>query len=462
MKKSFHPLMIVMCMTLIIAQPVYSHPHNAMTRNGPSFGGAARFIHPFDTAHFSHQVTKRQASDDTDLEQYCRLYDQDLLCSSGTIQSGIDAYLNCGEMDTAHYYASSCGRNELGEYCLTVYYRLNTGHNTDPDLNYIDGNCSASLASGSCHANCRAQLQLLKDKLGCCSFYFIRSSDSYRIATNPSLWSLCGISTSASPCRIPNHLNLSTAVERNCTEAEWYQFYIEGLCQPGGVGQAHVNGVLDNEQCTQVEHYNSTALLIFTLCSVNAHEEYCYSSLLGNAPNWTINNLLNVERHCNSSNSNQCTQTCASSIMEAKSSLGCCINILNSSTSYTESDPFSYDLWISCGVELPGVCQNTLSLNVSRSTAGNYYTTTTESGYSSSESNINDSVPMSGLMETTDSYNSSKSIVDVTTESGYRSSERIVTVKTESSSKSIKGAITIIWIAALAVFINFLFCLDQM
>ena len=56
----------VLCVTLIITQPAYSHPHNTVPRNSPSFGleGAARFMHPFNTAHFSHQlVTKRQASD---------------------------------------------------------------------------------------------------------------------------------------------------------------------------------------------------------------------------------------------------------------------------------------------------------------------------------------------------------------------------------------------------------------
>ena len=65
----------------------------------------------------------------------------------------------------------------------------------------------------------------------------------------------------------------------------------------------------------------------------------------------------------------------------------------------------SYDLWISCGVELPGVCQNTLNMKVSRSTVGT---------------------------------NGDK----------------------ESSSKSINGVITIIWIAALTVLINFVFCVD--
>ena len=113
--------------------------------------------------------------------------------------------------------------------------------------------------------------------------------------------------------------------------------------------------------------------------------------------------------------------------MEAKSLFGCCINLYNDSESvsnyYQSSYPnaLSYDLWISCGVESPGICQNTLNLNLSRSTRGeNYYDVTTESGgYSSSESIITDNVPTPEPMESIDSYSSSKNITDVTTESRY-------------------------------------------
>ena len=158
------------------------------------------------------------------------------------------------------------------------------------------------------------------------------------------------------------------------------------MCQPGGGGQAYVNEILENEQCSQVEDYNSTALGVIGNCSMNANGAYCGQL----AYNGTINSVLNnVERHCNSSHANQCNQTCASSIKEAKRLVGCCLTVYNTSAStYYSSfpDAFSYDLWTSCGVELPGVCQNTLNLNLSRSTVEDHYNVTTESNNSGSNS----------------------------------------------------------------------------
>lgn len=120
-REMFHLLMIslkVLCVTLIIAQPVYSHPHNIMPRNDPSSAGSAQFMHMFDRAHFAHQlVSKRQASDVAANNEYCQVQEIDIVCSSGYYQLIDDAYLNCGQVNPARHFATLCVQNEMGEYC---------------------------------------------------------------------------------------------------------------------------------------------------------------------------------------------------------------------------------------------------------------------------------------------------------------------------------------------------------
>ena len=188
----------IVCITLTISQPSYSHPGR-----GPSLKGVVKYTEMADRPRFSHQsVTKRQISDDTALKQRCNIQDWDRRCDSGYYQSEIDAYLYCGQMDDARDLAMSCAQNEMGEYCGTVYYKV---ENVESTLDYIDGNCSSALSSGSCSANCREQLQLLIARLGCCSYSLLNnsfSSLSNRLVTDQRLWSMCNVSPSTTPGRI--------------------------------------------------------------------------------------------------------------------------------------------------------------------------------------------------------------------------------------------------------------------
>ena len=366
-----------LCVAVIIfVQPVCSHPHNKGVTKPipkPSFEHAAvrhmHSMHAMDTTHFAHRlVTKRQASDFTLDEEDCDIQLLDISCSSGYIQFFADTILNCGERDNARLYANLCAQNEMGEYCETVYYKL---HNVDPLLNYINGNCSTSLTSGSCHANCREQIELLKDKLGCCPFQYL--NDSYVYSIGPAglmfdyrLLNLCDIPLSIPPCRSP-HANQQT-----CTFEEVTRKATQGLCQPGGVGQTFISKIVDNQRCSQIyDRFNTTALYVVWLCSLNAHGEYC-DVIEENVPVYST--ISNINFHCRPSNASECNQACVNTIMETKSTLGCCINRYNNSAGEPSNfsiDGYqaavSYDLWNSCGVELPGTCGSTLSLTPSGS-----------------------------------------------------------------------------------------------
>ena len=378
MKGTLFQLFILeaLCAVIVIFRPVYSHPHStSTTRYKVSFEDtAAKLMHAsIDTAHFSrHFPMKRQASDLTADEKYCHIQFLDIWCSSGFYQLVADAHFACGESDFAPFYANLCAQNEMGEYCDTLYYKL---ENVDPDLDYVNGKCSPSLSSGSCHANCRAQLQLLKDKLGCCPLEYFNITASYMSRHRPvfdlRLWNLCNIPLSNPPCRIPH---ISQGNQKICTESDEDAFRNSILCQPRGVGQSIVSKIFDNKQCSQVYAlFNSSAQSLVGRCFRNPRGEYCgprdghYGSL--------SSTVYEIDTHCSSSDEGGCNQTCTDTLVEAKRTLGCCINRYNNSVVEPEyisvssyQAAVSYDLWNSCGVEL-GTCESTLSFTPSGSTS---------------------------------------------------------------------------------------------
>ena len=160
---------------------------------------------------------------------------------------------------------------------------------------------------------------------------------------------------------------------QSCTEGEFNEYFVaQGLCIPGGVGQTYIKRLLSTEQCFQVSdnyNYSLIATSFVKIRSLNEHGEQCYTFYIQGI---LLQNLNNIRIQClNASHSPQgrCSQACASSITQAKDSIGCCIN---DSALYYDHDDYrailSYDLWNSCGVEPPGVCERTLSLSVSKST----------------------------------------------------------------------------------------------
>ena len=361
-------LAIIFLTSILFVRRVNPHPHSITkqasssdtTRSQPSIG-ASRFSHKL--------VTKRETDKN---EQFCILKRVDLACSSGYYQAFTDASLNCGRSDgIARKLANYCAQNERGEYCLKVYHEVTH----DNDLSIIDSNCPARVAS-SCPSNCREQLQILKEKLGCCSVSYLR--DYYTLLQQPTrydsafdyrVWNLCGISL-PTPCELPN----LSEVDRDCTNEEFHrQLYTQRICVRGDAGQAYINGLLS---IAHAEQCNYTAIepdinYLVEKCAFNAHGEECDLLDIRGALYY---NLSNIDARCSNYspkfNASSCSQVCTRSIMEAKNSVGCCVNLYNNSdaNSYYGTryrDALSYDLWNSCGVQVPGVCESTLSLSSS-------------------------------------------------------------------------------------------------
>ena len=348
-------LEVVFLTSIPFTQTESSHPHSV---TGPKLVDASPFLHK--------SMAKRQT--DRENEQFCDLKREELACTSGFYQAFVDALLNCGHLDHARELAFNCAQNNKGEYCTAVYYKLT---HADSDLSTTDTYCSGVARSDSCPLNCRKQLQLLKEKLGCCpvsylmGYYMLAHQSSTRYESYDSVfdyqvWNQCGVSL-PTPCvtEIPS----LSEVDRDCTEEEFHHYlYTQALCVRGGAGQAFISGLLSiEERCT------FSATFLIDNCAFNARGEDC--ELLD-----VRGTLRNIDAQCsrNSLNGSSCTQACAGSITQSKNSIGCCVNLYNNSdaNSYYGTryrDALSYALWQSCGVESPGVCESTLSLSGSKS-----------------------------------------------------------------------------------------------
>ena len=151
-------ILVLVLTSIVLVHPVHSQPSDdIIMRHHFEVGkDLTRYFHiGASYNHLSRQlVTKRQTSDEATVDgKNCTLQQSlNLLCSTGYHQTLIDAYLNCGGIEYAIKVAESCAQNERGELCLAVYHKLRY---FDFDLDYVDGNCSQAVTSGSCLPNCR-------------------------------------------------------------------------------------------------------------------------------------------------------------------------------------------------------------------------------------------------------------------------------------------------------------------
>ena len=124
--------------------------------------------------------------------------------------------------------------------------------------------------------------------------------------------------------------------------------------------------LLDNEQCSQVDYFHSTALSFVWYCLLNAHGEYC--------------GLLDVDGTLRSTDSN--INTCcyffqrrhiyATRPVQIPQNVHLAVVLIPTIITWHSNRTLyrflsgrsyiSYDLWNSCGVKLPGTCESTLSL----------------------------------------------------------------------------------------------------
>ena len=319
-----------------------------------------------------HQITRRQAPTSQDLA-YCNSIRNDAYCSSGIGQRVADFDLSCGDsIETVRSSLSRCAKSESGAFCWSLI-QLN-----GPSQQYVDANCFGAITSNTCPPQCRTNLEDFKNKLGCCinahlngSYYFPGTSRivDYR------LWNLCGVPLPAMDCE--NHgltFNVPASAQ-NCSLEEFTSRKYAILCQPN-VAQPYINGLLNDTRCSQINLNFSRDLI--NSCSMNTRGEFCYIQIELYKNGSTSHYVSTLNSNCDSEISNMpqsgCRPTCRNELVEIKDALGCCVNHYNKSYLDYPYDisSLAYGLWESCGVETPGFCESTLSLNGSGSASTGY------------------------------------------------------------------------------------------
>ena len=305
-----------------------------------------------------HKTTKRQTTDSTpspEDEVYCQSLIGSVLCSTGVEQGLVDADLSCGGISWASI-VDRCPRSENGEFCSSAFILFDLG---GIGRRNIEGNCSEVIQSNSCPSACRTSLETFKSKLGCCINTYVNGTrySSGSSAVDYHVWQLCGVTLPAADCG--NSLDITPpATVDSCSPREIFERrYTQNFCLPSR-GQPYVNALLGNmPRCSQYRHslFGDADTAIF-LCSMSADGFPC--GLFDEIVDLDVESL---DLACAGSNIT-CTSECRESLENVTKDYGCCINVFNR-TSFGPPPSLSYDVWRSCGVETPGVCESTLSLN---------------------------------------------------------------------------------------------------
>ena len=327
------------------------------TESGPSLNSA---LH--------HQTAKRQTatenSPSAQEEANCISLIEDVSCSTGDVQEAINAELSCGEgFERDHRrVANGCAKSENGEFCSSAFTLFDLG---GIGRRNIEGNCSEVLQSNSCPSTCRTNLETFKSQLGCCINTYVNGT-RYRSgssAVDYRVWQRCGVTLPAADCGNSLEINPPATVD-SCSPRETFERrYTQHFCLLSR-GQPYVNALLD-ERCSQTEFFNFAETVV-NLCSMNADGFPC--GLLDNLRNYGYRVDININRLdsiCAGSNIT-CSPECRDSLRNATINRGCCVNFFNTTSARPLS--LSYDVWRSCGVESPGFCESTLSLNGAMST----------------------------------------------------------------------------------------------
>ena len=308
-------------------------------------------------AAMHHQRIKRQMTDSTmspEDEAYCGSLVADAYCSTGLAQGFIDADLSCGEGSEEYHRreANGCARNEKGKFCFSALALFDLGGIGQRN---IEGNCSRVLQSNSCPSTCRTSLETFKSELGCCINTVVNGTEyrSGSAAVDYRVWQLCGVSLPAADCGNALDVNPPANVD-NCSSLEHFKRrYTENLCLQSR-GQPYVNAALKGGCDVYVEGAKFTV----SLCSMNAD----------NYPCGLDDGAVTVDSVCAGSNVT-CRSACRDHLRNATINYGCCVNFHNTTVFGPRPLSLSYDVWRSCGLESPGFCESTLSLNSAVSTA---------------------------------------------------------------------------------------------
>lgn len=376
MKRLSMPLSaIVITLTLGL---FLSHVHQVLSSN-------MDVLDPLPINSNQHRLWRRQETSN-DSEAYCQSLRNDALCSSGAEQLDIDMnYLACENVDVnaseAEYRVRSpnCAKSESGSYCGSLFI-------SNVEENFIKANCSEVLPTNRCTPGCRNHLENLKNTLGCCINHgrIFTINSSYSFFKN-ELWSVCDVSLPPTNC---DEHELTFEVFMNCTYRDRFNRELSSFCASNGSGQTYVNSLLRNKRCSATNF--DTAEMFSRDCTVDSQGELCWLRILAYLTSklqleFPIQNfkgevepggklifslvLVPINNACYESG-DDCSSECKAILEETTNALGCCLNIMNG-TSTAVSDESRLDSLVvdskfyeSCGVETPGFCSSKLSLQL--------------------------------------------------------------------------------------------------
>ena len=351
-----------------------AHPKGLMGVNSQKIFGF-KLVDVASAQH--HQMTKRQINGNLTLLDIadCTLTFYDSFCSY-MAQKLIEIDLSCGsDPDDVRSTASECARSESGDFCVTAFNKFDLVETVQMNL---ERSCSAVVASNFCPSTCRSLLEDFRSRLGCCINTYINGTDGpilYQPYVSYRLWNLCGVPLPAADCENGLTLNAPADTQTCTSEERFNSLYQQYLCLPS-VGQPYINALLRDSRCRhrQLQNY-LTAQMLVDYCSVNADGVSCWS-YSGSGGTGNVIDVDSLNSVCISSNIS-CSSACRSGINEARTAVGCCVNVHNTSISGTDNPSLSYSVWRSCGVESPGFCESPLSLNGDISTMERAVTWTT-------------------------------------------------------------------------------------
>ena len=131
-----------------------------------------------------------------------KLYAQ-FYCNTEGYKQIADVFVrHCGWSDFWSTLIMSCGINENNNFCGLLQYSSIPNVTSYPQA--VESQCQLALTH-RCNHSCQTALENFKAAVGCCVNYFNAtiSGDSFNNATNPDLWSACGIPV---PMFCPNPL----------------------------------------------------------------------------------------------------------------------------------------------------------------------------------------------------------------------------------------------------------------
>ena len=237
-----------------------------------------------------------------------------------------------------------CGSNYLGILCKVSVAIENTSSAIGEHC-FTTGELRRPPSSKTCSDSCKNALRDVAEQMGCCIHSVVDNDSRFTILRIPLLWENCGIEQPAVCSDTPPILEKPAPPAYECNARLYYYFY----CKCLGAGYRRIN-----RECGMVPDDK-----LFENCAFDKGD-FCHTF------NFPEQYLLNIYNRCYSffSGDNGCVSECKESLQEFKDTYGCCIDILNYQDRYRflplKTDLTRADLWASCGIETPILC-NSLS-----------------------------------------------------------------------------------------------------